>query len=257
MKKLIIFDLDGTLAESKSPITKKMSNVLKKLLQNYSVAIISGGAFPQFEKQFLNNLSIPKNLLNKLYLFPTCATSFFKFKNKEWEEIYSEKLSIDDKQKILEAFKKTFNQVGFIIPKKLLYGKIIEDRDTQITFSALGQDAPVDLKKQWDPTHVKRLAMIEILQNYLPEFEIRSGGSTSIDITKKGIDKAYGIFKIQELLKFSIGEMLFIGDAIFPGGNDFAVVSTGVESISTSGPEHTIEIILDLLKLESSLVNNK
>lgn len=246
-KKLIIFDLDGTLAESKSAITQSMSNALKKLLQNYSVAIISGGAFPQFQKQFLNNLSVPEDLLYKLYLFPTCATSFYKFNNKNWDKIYSETLSQEEKENIIAAFHLCFNKVGFQIPSKLLYGDIIEDRETQITFSALGQLAPYDLKKNWDPTHTKRLQMIEILQEYLPEFEIRSGGSTSIDITKKGIDKAYGIFKIQELLGFSIDEMLFVGDAIFPGGNDFAVVSTGVESISTSGPDHTIEIILELV----------
>ena len=248
MKKLIIFDLDGTLAESKSPITKSMSVALKKLLQNYSVAIISGGAFPQFEKQFLNNLSVPEDLLYNLYLFPTCATSFFKFKDKQWQQVYFEELSIEEKEKILKAFKLTFEKVGFEIPKKLSHGSIIEDRGTQITFSALGQDAPLDLKRVWDPSHVKRLKMIEILQEYLPDFEIKSGGSTSIDITKKGIDKAYGIAKIQEYLNFSIDEMLFIGDAIFPGGNDYAVVSTGVECISTPSPEETQFIILELLK---------
>jgi len=247
MKKLIIFDLDGTLAESKSAITQKMSDSLKSLLKKYSVAIISGGAFPQFQKQFLNNLSVPEDLLYKLYLFPTCATSFYKFNNKNWNKIYSETLSQSEKNKIFTSFNLCFEKVGFTIPSKLLYGEIIEDRETQITFSALGQFAPYDLKKEWDPTHKKRLQMIDILQAFLPEFEIRSGGSTSIDITKKGIDKAYGIFKIQELLKFSIEEMLFIGDAIFPCGNDFAVVSTGVECISTSGPEHTIEIILNLI----------
>lgn len=248
MKKLIIFDLDGTLAESKSPITQSMSNALKKLLQMYSVAIISGGAFPQFEKQFLNNLSVPEDLLYKLYLFPTCATSFYRFHNKEWREVYSEKLSKEEKDKILNAFKLTFDKVGFVVPSKFLHGEIIEDRNTQITFSALGQLAPADLKKKWDPTHVKRLQMIEILQKELPDFEIRSGGSTSIDVTKRGIDKAYGIDKIKQYLKFDIDEMLFVGDAIFPGGNDYPVVSTGVECISTNDPDFTREIILELLK---------
>lgn len=248
MKKLIIFDLDGTLAESKSAITQKMSDSLKNLLKKYSVAVISGGAFPQFQKQFLNNLSVPEDLLYKLYLFPTCATSFLKFNNKNWEEVYSEKLSIEEKNKIFQAFELTFEKVNFKPSRKVRYGNIIEDRETQVTFSALGQEAPIHLKKEWDPTHVKRLKMIEILQEYLTDFEIRSGGSTSIDITKKGIDKAYGIRKIQEHLNFTIEEMLFIGDAIFPGGNDYAVVSTGVETISTPGPEETTFIILELLK---------
>ena len=81
----------------------------------------------------------------------------------------------------------------------------------------------------------------------IPEFDIRAGGATSIDVTHKGIDKKYAIEQIEKYLGFSKQDMLFIGDAIFPGGNDYAVVSTGVQCIETSGPEHTQQIIEKLL----------
>lgn len=247
MKKLILFDLDGTLAESKSTMSLEMADLLESLLQRFSVAVISGGAYPQFEKQFLNSLPLPDEYLKKLYLFPTCATSFYKYDEK-WNRIYSEDLTEEERSKIKDAFEKTFKEVGFQISKPLLYGEIVEDRGTQITFSALGQAAPGNLKKNWDPHHIKRLEMINVLIKYIPEFEIRSGGSTSIDITKKGIDKAYGIQQIEKHLGFNKKDMFFIGDAIFPGGNDYAVKTAGVDCLETSGPEETMKLIKKIIE---------
>jgi len=247
LKKLIIFDLDGTLAESKSSMTLDMAELLELLLQRFSVAIISGGAYAQFDKQFLNSLPLPDQLLRHLYLFPTCATSFYRYDVK-WNRVYSEDLTQEEKTKIINAFEKTFIDTGFDVPLMPQHGEILEDRGTQITFSALGQSAPVHLKKKWDPHHLKRLNMISHLIKYLPEFEIRTGGSTSIDVTKKNIDKAYGIQQMEKYLGFSPKEMLFIGDALFPGGNDYAVKLAGVESIETTGPEETMKIIQKIIE---------
>ena len=247
MKKLIIFDLDGTLAESKTEMSLDMAEVLEELLRRFSVAIISGGAYKQFEKQFLNRLPLPDEQLKNLYLFPTCATSFYKYDNRVWNQIYSEELSEEQRKNILAAFLKCFKEVGFDLPLHPQYGEILEDRGTQITFSALGQAAPIHLKKKWDPHHLKRLGMIDILRKYIPEFEIRTGGSTSIDVTKKDIDKAYGIKQIEKYLGFQTDEMIFIGDALFNGGNDAAVKRTGVECLETSGPEETIKLIKQII----------
>lgn len=69
MKKLIVFDLDGTLAESKSSLDAEMSRLLYDLLAIVKVAVISGGDWPQFEKQFVANLARGERLLN-LSLLP-------------------------------------------------------------------------------------------------------------------------------------------------------------------------------------------
>lgn len=127
------------------------------------------------------------------------------------------------------------------------YGEILEDRGTQITFSALGQTAPVELKKLWDPQQIKRREIIRLLEQYLPEFEIRMGGATSIDVTQKGIDKAYGILQMQKYLGVTSVEMLFVGDALYEGGNDAPVRSAGVACLETSGPAETINIIRNIL----------
>lgn len=83
MRKLIVFDLDGTLAESKSPIDAEMSSLLINLLAIVKVCVISGGDWPQFEKQLLPSLPQDGALAN-LFLLPTCGTKFFQYSG-EWK----------------------------------------------------------------------------------------------------------------------------------------------------------------------------
>jgi phosphomannomutase len=235
MKKLIVYDLDGTLAESKSSLDKEMSALLHDLLGIVKVAVISGGGWLQFEKQLLSNLPQDESLKN-LSLLPTCGTKFFKYTG-DWKKIYSEDFTEDERKKIIAALKKALEEAGFKVEK--VWGEIIEDRGSQITYSALGQQAPLDEKKKWDPDFTKRKKIKSILDPLIPGFSVRMGGATSIDVTKPGIDKAYGIGKLRDILGISIKEMIFIGDALFPGGNDYPAEEAGVVSIPVQGPKET------------------
>jgi len=124
-----------------------------------------------------------------------------------------------------------------------IWGEVIEDRGSQITFSALGQQAPLEAKKTWDPDFTRRKQMQLLLDQLIPEFSVRLGGTTSVDITKPGIDKAYGIRKLRDTLGITIQEMLFIGDALFPGGNDYSAKEAGVVSIQVRDPDETKRVI--------------
>jgi hypothetical protein len=239
MKKLIVFDLDGTLTESKAALDIEMSALLRDLLGVVKVAVISGGSWQQFEKQVLTNLPHNESLVN-LSLLPTCGTKFFKYV-KDWEEIYSEDFTADEKEKIIRALKNAFTAAGFKIDK--VWGEVIEDRGSQITFSALGQQAPLEEKKKWDPDFAKRKKMKTFLDTLIPEFFVRLGGTTSIDVTKHGIDKAYGIKKLRDTLGIAIDEMIFIGDALFPGGNDYPAKEAGALSIQVKDPHETKRVI--------------
>jgi len=235
VKKLIVFDLDGTLAESKSPLDAEMSERLHDLLGVVKVAIISGGDWPQFENQVLSHLPHDERLVN-LSLLPTCGTKFFQYTG-DWKKIYSEEFTTDEKQKITTSLEKAVGVAGYNAAK--VWGEVIEDRGSQITFSALGQQAPLEEKKQWDPDFAKRKKIKAILDTLIPEFSVRMGGATSIDVTKPGIDKAYGIGKLRDLLGISLKEMIYIGDALFVGGNDYPVKEAGVTSIPVRGPDET------------------
>ncbi len=243
-KKLFAFDLDKTLAESKQPMDDEMATLVRRLLDVKKVAIISGGSFTQFQKQFVPKLQNGK--LESLFLFPTCGSAFYRYGESGWANVYTEALSVEEKARILRAFETMFVAVGFERPKTV-YGELIEDRDTQITFGAFGSTAPLAIKGAWDTDRKKRLAMIAVLGTLIPEFEIRTGGTSSIDITRKGIDKAYGIMQMEKHLNIPRSEMVFVGDDLGQGGNDHPVISTGVEVIAVTDPEHTKRLIRSMI----------
>jgi phosphomannomutase len=239
IKKLFVFDLDGTLAPSKSPLGSDVAALLHDLLGVMKVAVISGGDWSQFQKQLLANLPDDERLKD-LSLLPTCGTQFYEYVG-HWSNVYSEDLSDDQRARIKKALQDAYDQSGTKVDKT--WGEVIEDRGSQITMSVLGQEAPLAEKEKWDPDFAKRTKIIAILQPMLPEFAIHMGGTTSIDITKPGIDKAYGIEKLHEQLGIDVAEMLFAGDAIFPGGNDYPAQEAGVDSILVRDPWETARVI--------------
>ncbi len=247
MKNLIVFDLDGTLAKSKMALEDQMAESLARLLAVIKVAIISGGDFPQFQTQVLARLPAGSNLGN-LSILPTSGTKFFAY-DGEWRKLYSDDLSAAEKKKIEDSLQAAVAQAGFT-PSQT-WGEPIEDRGTQITYSALGQQAPLEAKATWDPDFAKRKRIMSILDTTLSEFSVRTGGTTSIDVTRPGIDKGYGIRKLRDVLGIPIERMLFIGDALFPGGNDYAALQAGAESIEVRDPDetkHIIEAIVAILR---------
>ena len=239
MKRLVIFDLDGTLAQSKAALDAEMAALLTRLLEVVRVAVISGGAWTQFETQVLAHLPRDERL-DKLSLLPTCGTKFYCFSGS-WRALYSEDFSHGDRDKIIGGLNHALDQSGFRAEQH--WGDLIEDRGSQITFSALGQQAPLDAKKQWDPDFGKRKKIAALLKPLIPGFSVQLGGATSIDVTRPGIDKAYGVGKLRETLGIPIRDMMFIGDAIFPGGNDYPAKQAGVLSIEVRDPCETKRII--------------
>jgi phosphomannomutase len=239
MKSLIVFDLDGTLAQSKAAIDAEMAKLLTALLGVVKVAIISGGDLPQFETQVLAHLP-QDDRFKQLSLLPTCGTRFYQYAGG-WQKRYAEDLDAAQKQKIIAALNTAVDASGFRAIKT--WGEAIEDRESQITYSALGQQAPLDEKKTWDPDFAKRSKIKAILDPLLPDFAVHLGGATSIDITLPGIDKAYGIGKLRDTLHIPIADMIYVGDALFPGGNDYPARGTGVVCIQVANPDETKRVI--------------
>jgi phosphomannomutase len=235
-KALIVFDFDGTLAESKQPMDAEMAKLVRALLKTRKVAVIGGGKYELFRKLFVAKLHASKGLLKNLFLFPTTATSFYKYSGG-WKSVYSHKLTLVERKRIFRAFEQAFEELHYAHPKKM-YGKLIEDRGSQVTFSALGQKAPLNLKNAWVAKNAPmKLRIAKRVQSILPELEVRAAGYTSIDVTHKGIDKGYGIRQMEKYLKIPRKQMLFVGDALFKGGNDHAVLKTGVDAVAVKGPE--------------------
>lgn len=255
MKKLIAFDLDGTLAESKSPLEDRMAELLGQLLEKYKVCIISGGRYEQFQKQVLANLHVDGSLLANLHLMPTSGTKYIVHEGKQgdWKQVYSEDIPDKDKQRITDAINQAVDHYGY--REKKVYGETIEDRGSQITFSALGQDIVselgpegVRLKEEWDADNSKKENLRSFVADIIEDYEVRAGGVTSIDITLPGVDKAYGMRKLTEHLSLENKDILFVGDRIFEGGNDYPVKAMGIDTIAVDGWQQTALVIETLIK---------
>lgn len=240
MKKVLAFDLDGTLAESKSAAEDKIVELLDDLLDYFHICVISGGKFEQFQKQLLANLKVEPAKLEKLHLMPTCGTRYYKYNvaTGEWEKVYAEDFTKAEKVTIIKALDESIDELGYREAKP--WGDLIEDRGSQITFSALGQEAPVDAKEAWDPDNSKKAKLRDAVAERIPEFEVRSGGSTSIDVTKLGIDKAYGMQKLMSMLEIGKDDILFFGDRLQEGGNDYPVKAMGIDSLEVSHWQDTV-----------------
>jgi HAD superfamily hydrolase (TIGR01484 family) len=249
MKKLIAFDLDDTLSVTKSSISPRMGELLMQLLEHYDVCVISGANVQQLQKQVTDHLSTEPHHLERLHLMPTCGTRYYRFDTTldDWKMQYSNEPSVEQKQeafKVLETVAKELN----LWPESP-YGDVIEDRGSQVTLTALGQDAPADAKYAWDPTGEKKLAIRDAAAPLLPELEVRAAGTTSVDVTLKGIDKAYGMKKLIEHVGVTKDEILFIGDKLEEGGNDYPVKSVGVDTIAVEKWEDTALVIETLNKV--------
>ncbi|MDL2363309.1 MAG: HAD-IIB family hydrolase [Patescibacteria group bacterium] len=255
MKKLIAFDLDGTLAPSKSTLPGRMAELMNQLLKSHQVCIISGGKYELFQRQVLSQLSKNASLLTNLHLMPTSGTRYYSYdaNASDWKLNYAEDFTAEDKQQIITALQEGLDESGYAVDKT--YGETIEDRDSQITLSILGQEIVAELgeegvriKEAWDPDGSRKLKIRAIIAPKIPNFEVRAAGATSIDVTKPGVDKAYGMNKLMAATGLSMDEILFMGDKIMPGGNDYAVEQMGIESIPVRSWEDTSYAIEAIVK---------
>ncbi|MBU0999414.1 HAD-IIB family hydrolase [Patescibacteria group bacterium] len=246
-KKILAFDVDGTLTVSKTLMTESMASLIKELIKQKIVIAIAGGRFEQLETQFLppllnDNSIIP--FIHNLILLPTSGSQRYEYDEikKEWILMDKELLPLEVKKRAMQLLQKVISDPVYEIPPNPI-GSIIEDRDTQITFTPNGQQAPVELKLRFDPDRRKREKIKAILGPQLPEVDLLINGTSSIDILPKGFNKAVGLMRFLDKIRLAKSDVIFVGDALFPGGNDYSVYEAGIETIAVKGPEETEAII--------------
>lgn len=251
MKKVLAFDLDDTLAISKSPISDRMSQVLGRILDTFEVCIISGGKIEQFHKQVIDRLEVSPQQLRNLHLMPTCGTRYYRYDEikEKWELQYAEDLSDAQKKEIIDVLEDEATKID--LKNEKLWGPIIEDRLSQISYSILGQQAPPEEKDAWAEKNsdIKKIFRDKVAE-CLPDLEVRLGGKTTIDITRLGIDKAYGMQKLIEALDINKDDILFFGDKLQEGGNDYPVKAMGIDSLEVSRWEDTALVLEGILHVQ-------
>ncbi len=237
-----------------------MGDLLAQLLGLVEVCVISGGQFEQFRTQVVERLpALDEAQAARLHLMPTCGTQYWRRARPDdptgpdgragqdagWIQVYAENLTDDQKHRVLTALEEQARRLG--LWETETWGPILEDRGSQITFSALGQAAPVDAKRAWDPTGERKSALRAAVAALVPDLEVRSGGSTSVDITRMGIDKAYGMRRLVEITGIPLDDMLFVGDRLDPDGNDYPVKALGVRTHAVGGWTETADYLETLI----------
>jgi len=248
MKKVIAFDIDDTLVVTKSPLSDRMSELLVLLLEKYEVCVISGGKFEIFKQNIVDRLHADASHLTRLHLMPTCGTRYYRFDEKthEWNLQYANDLTKEQKHRIVQALEIVAKEMN--IWHDTPQGEIIEDRLSQITHSALGQLASADEKYAWAEKYkdVRPIFRDKVAER-LPDLEVRIGGTTSTDITMPGVDKAFGIEKLIDALGITKEDVLYIGDKLEEGGNDYPVKAMGVDTIAVERWQETAHVVEGIL----------
>ena len=235
MYKLIAFDLDGTLTESKQPITNKTAKFLTSLAYDYEIAIVTGGTMEQIKTQVLDRL--PDWVQDKMHLMSCSGAEYFRF----GQTLYRNLILKKEKAVMIPMLTGLLKQMGYWTDNSA--GDIIEDRGSQITVSALGQKASLKDKEDWDPFGIKRREIRDAVRAMFPEYSVRVGGLTSVDISIQGIDKEYAINELLEWNQFEQSEVLYIGDKFRPGENDYPALLAGVTCLRVTSYADTPRVV--------------
>ena len=249
MKKVLAFDIDQTLNIAKTPIGDEIADLLIGCLDHFEICPISGQKFDQFLIQIVNQLKNPTDeQLSHLHLFVAQVTQYYRYENGEWKQVYNYPLTDEQVAKITETIEKAAKELGYWEEDKLAEGdEIIENRLSQVTFSALGQKAGTEAKYAWDPDHKKREAIVKRCKELAPEFDYEIGGTTSINAITPGMNKVFGMTHLLEELNVTKEDILYFGDMTQPGGNDYPIVQMGIDTITVRNHEDTAYALRGIL----------
>jgi hypothetical protein len=222
-----------------------MTARILQLLERMPFAVLTGRAFQQLDADFLKTLADSPHA-ERAYLVTSGAAEAFTCEENSWVSAYAFKLGDDEVTKIRAAIDASLSETG-VLEGLPCYGERYLNKGSLFAYAMLGVPLPKAIDSSWDPGNARRSKLWHSLKEKLPEFDVVMGGMTSIDITKKGVNKAYGIGWLSERLGIAPGDILFVGDALYPGGNDEIIRTTGAQIRVTSGPEETERIIEELL----------
>ncbi|MBQ6414052.1 HAD-IIB family hydrolase [Candidatus Saccharibacteria bacterium] len=251
MKKVLAFDIDQTLNVAKTPIPDEIADLLNQCLDHFEICPISGQKFDQFLIQIVNRLTergTTSKQLAHLHLFVAQGTQYYRYENDDWKQVYNYPLTDEQVKKISETIERAARELGYWEEDKLTEGdEIIENRLSQVTFSALGQKAGTEAKYAWDPDCKKREKIVARAKELAPEFDYEIGGTTSINAITPGMNKVFGMTHLLEELKVEKEDILYFGDMTQPGGNDYPVVQMGIDTITVRNHEDTAYALRGIL----------
>ena len=205
--KHLFFDMDQTIAPARQKMLSDMYALLSARTED--VIVVSGSSVEQMPHQ-LGDLKSFRLGQNGNHAVAPDGT-----------ELWYTPLEEHHRTEILDHI----NEVVEILEHELNHEwDPIEDRGAQITFSPIGNTAPVELKKTYDPDRNKRLSLLDKIPFASQDLIVKIGGSTSLDYLHKDRHKGTNVQKLIEFMKWNKDECIYFGDGLYPGGNDEAVI---------------------------------
>lgn len=248
MKKVLAFDLDETLNVAKTPMEPEIARVFAELLNFYPLCVISGQNFEQFLLQVVDRLPNPSEAqLENLHLMTTQGARYYRRENAAWKLVYNYDLTEEQVAKISAALEQAAKELGYWEENPA--GEIIENRLSQVSLSGLGQKATPAAKYAWDPDMRKRNAIARRAAEIAPEFAYEVGGTTTINVSVPGMNKTFGMKKLMEIMKIEKSDILFFGDMVQPGGNDYPVIEMGIDTIAVKKWQDTCFALKGILEM--------
>lgn len=227
--KHIIFDLDGTLTESRTVITDEMTFALRSLEETHDVVIISGAQKLQMLKQ------IPWLDDSSFTIMGQSGNDVTRFR----ELIFRNILSFEDIRVVFSHLEKLHE--GYGIDNGVDVDSV-EMRGGQISWSPVGHNAPKKIKTDYDPDGAKRREMLNKFPFNNENMMVRIGGTTCLDYTKVGFGKKGNLERLFDLNGWKFEDSVYIGDQIYEGGNDKEVEDIML-AIPINGPMQTLDVI--------------
>ena len=242
MQKHFFFDLDNTLTRSKSHITPEHALILKELSNRADVIIVSGHGEEDIRAHLEESLLGCYHILGQNGNFA---------ETQEGKILWNRLLTTEQKNAINTFVVKARAHLGYSVKDE---NDIVVDRGSQVAFSLIGHHEDKDVKEAFDPDHAKRLALLrdlaEDVERLAREYsiEIRSGGTSTLDLFPLGKNKGYNVGEYIKAMDWKADECLYIGDALFPGGNDETVIGV-IPTHAVSNYHETYDYLQKILSL--------
>src|SRR3989344_1088887 len=232
----IIFDMDGTLTESRGAMDPASVEAFEKLCAAFMVAVISGADVGQMKTQ------IPFDAFWRhgvpLYLMALNGNVCVHNGTEKWRTA----LFWRDRMEILKHIAALRTEFPCEIMDE---SDLVEDRAAQVSFSFIGHHAPRGKKAEFDKKGILRSEALAKVPFTSKNIVVKVGGTTCLDYMPRDGTKAHNARKLfgEEGLRSA----LFVGDSLTPGGNDAVMVGV-TDCVMVENPRETFRFIDRLLR---------
>lgn len=234
MKKLICFDLDGTLTQHRSKLEEENKNLLDELGKKYKLLMVGAGNAPRIYAQ-MNEYPID--------IVGNYGMQESKILNGKFT-IVREDVTKPDKEFFLKNIKYLREKYGYTEYK----GDTVEFHSTgMVTFPLLGTKAEIADKLAFDPTREKRKVLYPEVLEIFKDYTVYIGGSSSFDFSGKEYNKYDAIMKYAWENGYKKDEILYVGDDFGDGGGDSHVRLGGLDYVEVTDYKRLKESLSFLL----------